>query len=296
MRVLILGSTGQDGHYLAEVCRARGDTVLGVSRSTRPLACDVSVAEQVDAVLADFAPDRIYLLAARSSTREGLFGEHQHTIVDGCSHVLAATERRCPNARVFVAGSALQLENRGAPIDESAGFRADSSYALARVQAAWIARHFRGRGLAVCIGYLFHHESPLRPVAHVAQHVATTARRIAAGSRERLTLGAPDVRREWTFAGDTARAMMTALEQDAEPELVIGSGQAHSIAEWAQHCFAACDLDWRDHTDVDAGYVPEYRLLVSAPRRLERLGWRPTKTMAELAREMTAGTEAPVPA
>ena len=294
MRVLILGSSGQDGHYLTEHCRERGDTVTGLSRTTHPRSCDVGIAAEVETAITESAPDQIYLLAARSSTREGLLVEHQRTIVDGCCHVLTAAERLCPKARVFVAGSALQLENHGTPIDESAAFRAESSYALARIQAAWIARHFRNRGLAVCLGYLFHHESPFRRVAHVAQQVATTARRIAGGSRERMTLGAPHVVREWTFAGDTARAMVKALEQDTEPELVIGSGQGHTIAQWAESCFAAFALDWREHTDLLPDYVPEYEHLVSAPHRLMGLGWRPAVSFQELALAMTRGTPAPV--
>ena len=293
MRVLILGSRGQDGHYLTEHCKARGDEVLGLSRTTHPLACDVGDLAQVESAVRSFAPDQVYLLAARSSTREGLYAEHQRTIVEGTRHLLSTIEQLRPQARVFVAGSALQFENHGAPIDETTLFAASSSYALARIMATWTARYFRSRGLAVRVGFLFHHESPLRPAAHIAQHVATVARRIAAGSRERLALGAPEVAREWTFAGDVARAMTRGLEQDHEDEVVIGSGEAHTLGEWAASCFLACGLDWREHTDVLSGYTPEYEKLVSNPSRLLGLGWRKAVELEELAHRMVSSGLSP---
>ena len=68
----------------------------------------------------------------------------------------------------------------------------------------------------------------------MSQLVALAARRIAEGSTEPLELGDVSVEKEWTFAGDVARAMFTLVGQDEVMEATIGSGVTHTIADWLE--------------------------------------------------------------
>jgi GDPmannose 4,6-dehydratase len=288
MKALIFGASGQDGHYLAEVCRAEGIEPVGVSRAGAPVRGDVGRRDEVEALVRAHRPGYVFQLAAASTTRHDALFENHETISTGALNVLEAVRVHAPEARVFIAGSGVQLQNDGAPISERAPFAATSPYAVARVQSVYAARYFRTLGVRAYVGYLFHHESPLRKPAHVAMKIALAARRIAAGSAERLEIGDPAVEKEWTFAGDVARAMLLLVRQDAVLEAAIGSGEAHSIAEWTETCFAAVGKDWRDHVDVRPGFVAEYPRLVSDPSTIRALGWAPEVGFAELARMMTA--------
>lgn len=291
MKALIFGASGQDGRYLSDLCRAEHIEPIGVSRTGAPARGDVARFEEVRALVLQHRPAYVFQLAAASTTRHDALFENHETISTGALNVLEAVRREAPEARVFLAGSGVQFENRGGPISERAPFAAASPYAVARIQSVFAARYFRTLGIRAYVGYLFHHESPLRKPGHVAMKIALAARRIAAGSAERLEIGDPSVEKEWTFAGDVARGMLMLVRQDAVTEACIGSGEAHAIQAWIEACFASAGLDWRAHVDVTPGFRPEYARLVSDPAIMRSLGWRPLVGLEALARSMVMGVE-----
>jgi len=176
--------------------------------------------------------------------------------------------------------------NNGKPISENDPFDASSPYSVARIQSVYAGRYFRSLGIKVYVGYLFHHESPLRKPNHVSKMIALAAQRIAAGSDEKIDLGDISVEKEWTFAGDVARAMFTLISQDAIFEATIGSGTTYSIRDWLDQCFGLIAKNWHDYVRIREGFVPEYKRLVSNPALIKSLGWSPTVSLAELARMM----------
>lgn len=285
MKALVFGAGGQDGHYLDALLREHGIEAVGVSRSGPWLRGDVAKRAEVDDAVRTVRPDYVFQLAARSTTHHDAGFENHETIATGALNVLESVYRLAPAARVFIAGSGVQFQNRGEPIDEDSPFEASSLYAVARIQSVYAARYYRSLGLRTYVGYLFHHESPLRRPSHMSMRIALAARRIA---REggRLEVGDPSVVKEWTFAGDVAKALLHLVQQDAEAEVVIGSGEGHSIEEWLDCCFALVGLSWRDHVDLLPDFSVEYRRLVSRPARLRALGWSPTVSFAGLAEMM----------
>ena len=197
-----------------------------------------------------------------------------------------AALRHVPSARVFITGSGVQFVNVGKPINEEIPFEASSPYAVARIHSVYAARYYRQRGLLTYVGYLFHHESPLRPLSHVSQKVVRAACAIASGRETRLELGDLTVTKEWTYAGDVAEGIATLVEQENLFEAVIGSGEGYTIGQWVETCFSALGLDWRRHVSVAQSFIPEYKLLVSDPQRIFGLGWKPKITFVELAKLM----------
>jgi GDPmannose 4,6-dehydratase len=288
---LIFGANGQDGPYLVEALRDKGIEAVGVSRSGPWRRGDVAVRADVEAAVREVRPAYIFQLAASSTTRHEALFENHESISTGALNVLESARLHAPDARVFIAGSGLQFENSGAPIDETAPFEASSPYALARIQSVYAARYFRSRGLRTYVGYLFHHDSPRRGPRHVAQLVAQAARRIGAGSGEVLELADTSVVKEWTFAGDVARAMVTLVTQGEVSEAVIGSGEGRSIEAWVERCFALVGRDWRDHVRLASNGRAEYPRLVSRPALLRSLGWGPLVTFEELAGMMMSAPE-----
>jgi GDPmannose 4,6-dehydratase len=283
MKALIFGANGQDGRYLAALLHERGIDTVGVSRSGAWHHADVARFQQVEEIVRRTRPDYIFQLAARSTTRHEALFENHETISTGALNVLEAAHRHCLDAKVFIAGSAVQFQNDGTLIHEETPFEATSAYAVARIQSAYAARYYRRLGLRAYVGYLFHHESPLRPPEHVSRMIIGAAQRIAAGSAEILEVGDISVVKEWTFAEDTARAMLTLVQQDQVFEVVIGSGEGHSIQDWLDVCFSMVGRAWRDHVRIREGFQAEYKQLVSRPERIKALGWNPRVTFNQLA-------------
>ena len=291
MNALIFGANGQDGHYLSDLCKSQGITPIGVSRSGDWVRGDVSNPDQVRDLIKRHTPAYIFHLAARSTTRHEALFENHETISTGTLNILESVRTIYPQARVFLAGSGLQFKNTSKPISEKDPFEASSAYAVARIQSVYAARYYRSLGVRVYVGYLFHHESPLRGPGHVSKLIALAAQRIAAGSSEILELGDITVEKEWTFAGDVAQAMLDLVRQDKVFEATIGSGSAYSIQNWLEQCFSVIGKDWKRHVRLKEGFVAEYPRLVSDPSTIRSLGWSPKVGFAELAKMMMASKD-----
>lgn len=286
MKAIIFGANGQDGHYLNELCRAKGLEPIGVSRSGNWIHGDISRYELVEDLVKKHLPAYIFHVAANSTTRHDALFENHATISTGTLNVLEAVKRHCPNTKVFITGSGVQFKNTGDPISEKDEFEASSPYSVARIQSIYAARYYRSLGVRTYVGYLFHHESPLRKSTHVSKMIALLVKRIAKGSSEVIDMGDISIEKEWTFAGDIAKGIFTLVEQDDVYETVIGSGEAYSIEQWLELCFKIIDKEWRNHVRQREDFIPEYKRLVSNPATINQLGWSPSVKLSELAKMM----------
>jgi GDPmannose 4,6-dehydratase len=290
MRALIFGASGQDGQYLSRLLRHEEIGYVGVSRSGPNEHGDVADFDFVSDIVRKERPTHVFHFAANSITHHDALFENHRAITTGTVNILEASRLWAPRARIFLSGSALQLANKGDPIDETAAPAPSSAYAVARIQSLFSARYFRDAfGMAVYFGYFFNHDSELRSSRHVNMRILETAYRISCGSKEKLALGDPTVRKEFAFAGDTMRAVWTLVNQDSIFEVVLGSGQAHSIQEWADLCFRSFGLNAREHIVPRPDYRPEYRTLVSAPHLIRSLGWSPKVDLEGLLDVMRTG-------
>jgi GDPmannose 4,6-dehydratase len=288
MKAIIFGANGQDGHYLNELCKLKKIEPIGVSRSGNWVRGDVSSYKQVEQLIKEHKPTFVFHVAANSTTRHDALFENHETISTGTLNILEAVRIHSPTSKIFIAGSGVQFENKGAPISEVDPFDANSPYSVARIQSVYAARYYRSLGLRVYVGYLFHHESPLRQAHHVSKLIALAVHRIADGSKEIIELGDISVKKEWTFAGDVAGGIFTLMDQGIVFECVIGSGVAFSIENWLEQCFGMIGKDWQDHVRIREGFTPEYKCLVSNPRTINSLGWSPAVGFRELAKMMIA--------
>jgi GDPmannose 4,6-dehydratase len=283
MKAIIFGANGQDGYYLHELCKLKGIQPIGVSRAGDWLHRDVACYDQVEQLIKNHLPAYVFHVAANSTTRHDSLFENHETISTGTLNILEAVKRHCPDAKIFITGSGVQFKNTGNPISEKDDFEANSAYSVARIQSVYAARYFRTLKVKAYVGYLFHHESPLRKPEHVSKMIASAVQRIAQGSNEVVEIGDLSVKKEWTFAGDVVRGILTLVEQDDVFEAVIGSGIAYSIEDWLQACFARIGKDWQDYVRLREGFKPEYRTLLSNPSTIKALGWHPTVDLKALA-------------
>ena len=283
---LIFGAGGQDGYYLNELCNQKGIETIGISRSGNWVRGDVACFDQVEHLIKQHKPAYVFHVAANSTTRHDALFENHETISTGTLNVLEAVKRHSPATKVFITGSGVQFKNSGNPISENDEFEASSPYSVARIQSVYAARYYRSLGIRTYVGYLFHHESPLRKPNHVSKMVALAVQRIATGSDEVIELGDISVAKEWAFAGDIAKGIFTLAEQDNVFEAVIGSGKSYTIEQWLECCFRLVGRNWQDHVRLKEGFKSEYPMLVSNPARIKSLGWHPLIDLKDLASMM----------
>ena len=286
MKAVIFGAAGQDGHYLRSLLLSQGIEVIGVGRQPGPDGTSLLNRPTVDKLFKTLQPHYIFHLAANSTTRHEVLMENHEIIGTGTLHILEAARMHCPKSRIFISGSGLQFVNEGKPIHESDPFEARDAYSASRIYSVYLARYFRRLGLQTYVGYLFNHDSPLRTERHMSRKIMEAAKRIQQGSQERLSIGDPDVIKEWGFAGDIVNAIWTFIQQERIHESVIGTGRGHSIREWLDLSFSNLGLSWENHVTVQTGFNAEYRMLVSEPSTILGLGWSPSVDLRQLCQLM----------
>lgn len=286
MKAIIFGANGQDGYYLKQLLESKQIEVTGVSRTGDYLRTNIADYQEVVELVARYRPDYIFHLAANSTTRHEALFENHETISTGTFNILEAVKNFSPATRVFISGSGLQFVNEDKPIKETDTFEARDPYSVSRIQSVYAARYYRRLGIKTYVGYFFNHDSPRRSERHMAKKIAEAAKRIAAGSKEKMEIGDSSVVKEWTFAGDIVKGIYTLVSQDAVFEANIGSGAGYSIQEWLEVCFRKIGKDWKDYVILKNDFTPEYKQLVSDSSLIFSLGWKPEVTLEQLADRM----------
>ena len=311
---LITGITGQDGGYLAQYLSSRDYRVVGITRRTTGTARDrlpedVRDIELVSADLLDqgslFAvieqvqPDEIYNLAAQTfvpaSWKQPLLTAEVTGL--GLARLLEAVRLLRPTARVFQASSSEMFGLATvSPQNENTPFRPRSPYGTSKLYAHWIATNYReSYDLFVASGILFNHESPRRGAEFVTRKITHAAARIASGRDSTLALGNLDARRDWGYAPDFVIAMHAMLQTEQPHDLVIATGESHSVREFCHTAFSLLGLDWQRHVTIDPRLyrAAEVDALVGdASRAAELLNWRPTVMFPELVGKMVEADQA----
>ena len=283
-KAIIFGIHGQDGFYLSQLLKQNQIEVIGVSRSAGEwIQGDVGDRSFVESLIRSKQPDYFFHLAANSKVDHELLFEHQSTIVNGTLNILESVFQHSPLSRVFITGSGLQFANDGNPVNEKNEFMARDAYSLARIQAVYAARHYRNKGVKTYVGYLFHHDSPLRTAQHLNRKIADAAKAVAAGKEYSLTIGDVTVEKEFGFAGDIVKGIFHLLQQDSLQEACIGTGKAYSIEKWLELCFSSTGKNWKDHVKLENDYIPDFKRLVSDPSALNATGWKAETGIEELA-------------
>lgn len=309
-RALITGITGQDGSYLAELLLSKGYEVHGIIRrastfntkridhiyedpnepSTRLFLHhgDLSSTEWILSLIYNFAPDELYHLAAQSHVRVSFdIPEFTGDITGlGTMRLLEAIRRAGCKTRFYQASSSEMFGSAKPPQGERAEFEPRSPYAAAKVYAYWITRIYReGYGMFASNGILFNHESPRRGETFVTRKITRAVAAILAGRQDALYLGNLEAKRDWGYAPEYVEAIWKMMQEDASDDIVIGTGEAHSVREFVEEAFAYAGLDWRKYLKTSERYMRplEVDCLIADTRKArEKLGWQARIGFADL--------------
>ena len=329
---VISGITGQDGSYLAELLIEKGYDVHGIARRTSMFnrgriegARDEAVAagkvyelhygdmgdsSSLNRVLAETRPTEVYNLAAQSHVAVS-FQQPEYTgDVDatGVLRLLESIRVNSLDARFYQAStSELYGEVVETPQTETTPFHPRSPYAVAKLYGYWIVRNYReSYGMHASNGILFNHESERRGENFVTRKITLGLAAVKHGTRDRLSLGNLDAKRDWGHARDYVEAMWLMMQQEEPDDYVIATGETHSVREFVVAAAAAAgiEIEWsgegtdevgRDRAtgqvvvDVDPRFYrpAEVELLLGDPSKAKaKLGWEPKVSFEALAEIM----------
>lgn len=180
--------------------------------------------------------------------------------------------------------------------------------ACAKMYGYWIVVNYReAYNLFACNGILFNHESPRRGENFVTRKITRSVAKIYLEQLDAFELGNLDSKRDWGHAKDYVEAMWMMLQQDHAQDLVIATGESHSVREFVEAAFRVIgrEIDWRgsgvNEEGVERGSnIVRVRvnqkyfrptevdlLLGDASKARRELKWRPKVSFLELVEDMT---------
>lgn len=315
-RALITGITGQDGAYLARLLLAEGHAVFGAyRRNSTPnlqrlhalaiadrvtlVPFDITEITNLIRLLETIRPDEVYHMAAQSfvplSFELPVYTGQVNAM--GSVSLLEAVRRAVSECHYYQASTSEMFGAADScPQSERTVMRPCSPYADAKAYAHFMTGVYRdAHGLHASSGILFNHESPLRGPEFLTRKVSLAFSRMRHGSRETLTLGNLDARRDWGYAEDYMSAVITMIRQKVADDYVVATGESHSVREWVQRSaeVAGFSLAWEGEglaqraLDRDSGRVvvmqdanlfrpaEVIRLQGDASKAHRVLGWSP---------------------
>jgi GDPmannose 4,6-dehydratase len=338
---LITGITGQDGSYLAEFLLSKGYEVHGIIRRSSTFNThridhiyvdphekgarlflhygDLSDPGVITEIIWKIKPDEIYNLGAQSHVKVSFdMPEYTGDITGlGTTRILEAIRRSGIKTKLYQASSSEMFGDSPPPQNEESPMRPRSPYAAAKLYAYWMVRNYReGYKIFASNGILFNHESPRRGETFVTRKITRAVANILAGKQKKLYLGNLYAKRDWGFAPEYVEAMWLMLQQEKPDDFVVGTGESHSVKEFAEKAFeyAGVEIEWKGTGTEEKGIVKSFsekwsdvlksgQILIEVDPRYFRptevehlqsdiskarrvLGWEPRTTFDELIKIM----------
>ena len=310
---LITGITGQDGSYLAELLLSKGYEVHGIVRRValedethrlwriRKILKDINLhAGSLESyaslfnIILKIKPSEVYHLAAQSYVGYSFEDEFStlNININGTHYLLSAVKEFADSKiKFYFAGSSEMFGKvKSIPQNEDTVFNPRSSYGISKVTGFHLTKNYReAYKLHASNGILFNHESPRRGFEFVTRKISHAVARIKNGSKEKLKLGNMKAKRDWGHARDFVEAMWLMLQQDKPGDYVVGTGEEHSVDEFAKKAFGHVGLNYKDHIVIDKKLMRPAEvdtLLADSSKAKKILNWKPKVSFDNLVIDM----------
>ena len=272
---LIIGITGQDGSYLAELLLNKGYSIIGISRN-----CSIpnlknlyflNIYEAVKIIevpnfdsevaltlIRKYKPDEIYNLSAQSSVGYSFldpFSTLQYNI-NSVLYWLEAIKKENRPIKFYQASSSEMFGNvsqLNLPLTESLLFHPASPYGVSKAAAHWLTVNYReSHKLFASCGILFNHESCLRGPNFVLKKILNAAVKIKLGLQdEKIKVGNLNIFRDFGYAPNYVEAMWKIMQYEKAEDFLICSGTAVELKVIVQEIFTQLELPFEKYISVD---------------------------------------------
>ena len=325
---LITGITGQDGSYLAELLLDKGYEVHGIIRRSSSFNTgridhiyqdphiknrtlflhygDLTDTGNIEKLVKQIRPNEIYHLGAQTHVRVS-FDMPEYTANTsglGTLRILEAIKNSELPIKFYQASSSEMFGSSPPLQKEDTPFHPRSPYACSKVFAYYTTQFYReAYGIFACNGILFNHESNRRGETFVTRKITRGIARIKAGLDKKIYLGNLEAKRDWGYAPEYVYAMYLMLQRPKADDLVISTGETHSVKEFLEGAFNYAGLgDWKQYVEIDPRYFrpAEVEVLIgNSSKAKEKISWEPRIKFKDLIKIMidadfrTQGLEVP---
>lgn len=314
-KALILGVTGQDGSYLADLLLEKGYEVHGMVRRSATgntvniehlihdpevfnkkffiVRGDLGDPTSLYRIIQKVEPDEIYNEADQDhvSWSFDMVGFSADVTGSAVARNLEIIRQLNPKIRYFQPCTSNMFgRSEHSPQNEETPFNPASPYACAKAMAFYLTRYYRETfDMFASTAILYNHESPRRTTEYLTRKVTHAVARIALGKQKKLTLGDMSARIDWGYAREYMEAAWTMLQADKADDFIIATGEAHSVKEWVDEAFAVVNLKAEDYVVTDPSLLRPTKtstLIGDITKARKVLGFEPKVKFKQLVKLM----------
>lgn len=314
-KALVLGVTGQDGSYLAELLLEKGYIVHGMIRksatgNTRNIQHlldnpevlnerffvergDMADPVSLYRIIQSVKPDEIYNEADQDHVSWSYDMVSYSADITGSAvgRLLEIIRQIDPDIRYFQPCTSNMFgQTEQSTQNELTPFNPMSPYAVSKVSAFYFTRYYRQAfGMHASTAILYNHESPRRTAEYVTRKITQSVARISLGKQQKLILGDLSAKIDWGFAGEYMEAAWKILQQPEADDYVIATGETHSVEEFVNEAFKVVGLKPSDFLETNPAFMRPTKtstLIGDSSKAKEAFGFSPKIRFKELVEMM----------
>jgi GDPmannose 4,6-dehydratase len=311
-KALIIGVTGQDGSYLAELLLKKKYKVHAILRKVslkknknrfwrinefkkNIIFHNASLNEykKLSNLIKKIKPHEIYHLAAQSYINYRFDDEffQLNPNINGTHYILSAIKNYSPKSKFYFASSSEMFGNVNSfPQNENTKLNPRSAYGISKVAGYQLTKNYReAHNIFACTGILYNHESPRRGINFVTKKIVNGVAKIHLKKKKKIILGDINAKRDWGYAGDYVLAMWKMLQQSKPTDFVIGTGKLHSVKDFLRIAFEYVGLNYKNYIEIDSKLIrPKDNAILKANifRAKKYLKWKPKVNFKNLVIDM----------
>ena len=307
-KILILGITGQDGSFMAELLLGKGYDVHGFIRRSATgnkknithlldkitlHKGDLADATSLYRVIKAVNPDELYNFADQDHVSWSYDSPDYSSDITGAAvgRILEIIKQVNPKIKFFQPiSSNIFGKAKENPQTEETSFRPQSPYGCAKAYALMLVRYYRDVfGLFASCAIFYNHESPRRTDEYVTRKITKAAARIKLGLQKKLFLGDLSQGVDFGYAPDYVNAAWNILQLQKPDDFIICTGEVHTVREFLEEAFRAVGLKADDYVEIDPKLIRPGKtdtLVGDYSKATRAFGYKPYVTFKKLVKLM----------
>ena len=273
-KALILGVTGQDGSYAAELLLSKKYLVYGMYRKSatnnkknideilkkknknfKLVKGDLLDTISLNNLISEIKPNEIYNFADQDHVgwSYSIPSYSLKTTALSVIEILEIIRRQKYKIKYFqpISSNIFGLTNT-AKQNEETKINPNSIYALGKASAYYACVMYnRIYNMNNCGAIFYNHESPRRSEEYLSKKVIKQAVEIYKNKREKILLGDLSAKIDWGYAKDYVEASWQIMQQKKADFFIIGTGKSYYVRDFVKFTFETLNLDYKKYIKTD---------------------------------------------
>lgn len=277
---VILGSTGQDGSFLAEKLLKLGHTVIcGYRKSSNDNTqnlkhilssneykgrvvlreFDLSDASSIYRIIAEYQPDWLFNEADQDHVGWSykLPSYSIQVTTEAVTTICEAISLCSPGTKLFLPVTSNIFGNvHSGEVNENSSPAPISPYGISKTAVLHLSRYYREtHNLKIITGILFNHESYKRSEHYLTKKLANAVAKIHLGIENEVSFGDLDTYVDWGCASEFTDYFCKLMNSDFIGDIVIGTGKLTKVEDLVDAAFRYKNLNVRNHVKQDPRFM-----------------------------------------